>query len=374
MNRVRLRRAVWLLAAVGLITTALLGGLHTASFPYAWLAALTAWLGWPLGCMGLLLTHALTGGRWGYALRPQWLAGMGTLPLLLPALLPLLPLLPALYPWARPDAAAHLHNAGYLNLPQFALRGACYLLIWFGLAYGIRRALRQPQPQAALARIAPAGLILLVLSLNFAAIDTTMSLDPDFNSSAYGLIAVAAAALLALSVALFAATFTAVPYPRAGICEPRTGSEAAPAAPHLRNDLGQLLLGLMLLWVYLDFMQVLIVWQSDLASDAPWYVVRTHGSWGAVATVIAVGHFVLPFPALLWPRLRRSRTGIRLTTAVLLLGEIARSWWLVIPAYGTGLNLSDAAAMLGLLALAAALALRPPAGRPLAITAGAGHA
>ena len=70
------------------------GSSHRPTFPHAWLAALTAWLGWPLGCMGLLLIHALTGGRWGYAMRPQLVAGMSTLLLLLPALIPLLMVLP----------------------------------------------------------------------------------------------------------------------------------------------------------------------------------------------------------------------------------------------------------------------------------------
>ena len=41
------------------------GSSHRAAFPHAWLAAVTVWMGWPLGSMALLLIHALTGGRWG---------------------------------------------------------------------------------------------------------------------------------------------------------------------------------------------------------------------------------------------------------------------------------------------------------------------
>ena len=37
------------------------------------------------------------------------------------------------------------------------------------------------------------------------------------------------------------------------------------------DDLGRLLQGLLVLWVYLDFMQFLIVWQSDLPQEAAWY-------------------------------------------------------------------------------------------------------
>ena len=98
--------------------------------------------------MGLLLIHALTGGRWGYAIRPQLVAGMSTLLLLLPALIPLLIVLPTLYPWARPDAAAHLANRFYLNLPFFLGRGIVYLIVWFGLAGLILRALRKRCPRS----------------------------------------------------------------------------------------------------------------------------------------------------------------------------------------------------------------------------------
>ena len=44
-----------------------------------------------------------------------------------------------------------------------------------------------------------------------------------------------------------------------------------------------LLQGLLVLWAYLDFMQLLIVWQSDLPKEAAWYIVRSSGGWGAVA-------------------------------------------------------------------------------------------
>ena len=130
-------------------------------------------MGWPLGCMGLLLIHALTGGRWGEAIRPQLVAGMVTLPLLLPALIPLMTMLAALYPWVRADAALHLDNRFYLNLPFFAGRVIVYLIVWFGLAELILRTLRQETPEAALARLAPPGLILLAITVTYAAIDMT---------------------------------------------------------------------------------------------------------------------------------------------------------------------------------------------------------
>src|SRR5579864_7481039 len=134
MTRRQAERLAWIVGGAGLVATVVGWAVAPSAFPHAWLAAVTVWMGWPLGCMGLLLIHALTGGRWGEAIRPQLVAGMVTLPLLLPALIPSMTMLAALYPWARTDMALHLNNRLYLNLPFFAGRVIVYLIIWFGLA------------------------------------------------------------------------------------------------------------------------------------------------------------------------------------------------------------------------------------------------
>ena len=69
---------------------------------------------------------------------------------------------------------------------------------------------------------------------------------------------------------------------------------------------------------------------------------------------------MLPFFALLSPRLQGSRRGIGCVTALLILSEVVRGWWLVVPASGRGFGLVDVLAMLGLIGIAAALALRAP--------------
>jgi hypothetical protein len=126
------------------------------------------------------------------------------------------------------------------------------------------------------------------------------------------------------------------------------------------RSLGRLLLGLLVLWAYLDFMQVLIVWQSDLAAEAPWYIARSTGGWGIVAAVVAATHFILPFFALIWRQVQRSRRGIACVAALLMLSAVIYGWWLVVPASGRDFDLLDVLAMFGLLGVATAFALRAP--------------
>jgi hypothetical protein len=335
----RLRRGAWCTGLAGLAVALLGWWREPAVFPLAWLASLTLWIGWPLGCLALLFAHALTGGRWGETLRPHLMMGIATLPLLLPALVPLLIVAPRLYPWLRPDVANGLANRAYLNAPFAAARGFVWLIVWFALGALALRAARRGGPSSALAAV---GLALLGVTVTFASIDATMSLDPHFVSSAYGMMAAAEAGLLALAITVLAAA-----------CDAGVPEDA-------RDDLGRLLQGLLVLFVYLDFMQFLIIWQSDLPHEAAWYVARSAGAWGIVAGLVALGHFLLPFFALMSPRLRRSRAGLGGIAGLLIAMEVLRAWWLVLPAGGRFIGWIDIAAVLAIAGLATGLAMTGP--------------
>jgi hypothetical protein len=339
MSRERVQRGAWWIGVIGLAVALLGWWIEPAVFPFAWLAALTLWVAWPLGCLALLFTHALTGGRWGETLRPHLMMGIATLPLLLPALVPLLCVAPQLYPWLRPVDADTLANRFYLNAPFSIGRGCVYLIVWFGLGALALRAERRGGPSPVLAVI---GLGLLGVTVTFASIDATMSLDPHFVSSAYGMMTAAEAGLLALAIAVLMAA-----------CDAAVAEDAL-------DDLGRLLQALLVLFVYLDFMQFLIIWQSDLPHEAAWYIVRSTSPWGLMAGIVALGHFLLPFFALMSPRLRCSRADLGAVAGILIAMEVLRAWWLVLPAGGRFIGWIDIAAMLMFGGLAAGVALTGP--------------
>ena len=107
-------------------------------------------------------------------------------------------------------------------------------------------------------------------------------------------------------------------------------------------------------------MQFLIIWQSDLPHEAAWYVVRSTRPWVLMAGIVALGHFLLPFFALMSPRLRRSRAGLGAVAGLLIAMEVPRAWWLVLPAGGRFVGWIDIAAMLAFSGLASGLVMTGP--------------
>jgi len=340
MSPARIESTAWMLSLIGLAALVVGGYTMPTSIAHAWLSTLTVWMSWPLGCMAVLLVHALTGGRWGLVLRRPLKAGLSTLPLLLLALLPWVWGLTRLYPWL--DASAdRLPNHFYLNGPFLAVRGVIYLIVWLGLGLRVWRAFRTADPVPALRSLAPLGLILLALTVTFASIDLTMSLDPRFTSSIYGLIALLSMGLTALAASILLVV---------------TLSRETPS-PEALATVGKLLQGLVLFWGYLDFMQLLILWQSNLASDSAWYVARMSGGWQYYALAITCCHFLIPAACLLFAPARRSRRTLGAVAGLVLLGEILRAWWLVLPAAGLRIEFADLGAMLCLMALGSALVI-----------------
>ena len=323
------RNLPWVAVAAGVVLGIVGLVLQPHAFPHAWLSVVVLACAWPVGSLLLLLAHALTGGQWGEAVRPGLLAGVSAMFPLPVLVLPVLFTLPALYPWARLDAAS-LPNHAWLNLSFFAVRGVVYLLCWLGTGVLVLRG-RQ------LAPLAPFALAVLALTWTFGSIDLVLSLDPHFTSSIFGMLSLAGAGVLALALAV--------------LLSPDPGRDA-------RDDLGKLLLGLAVLWAYLDFMQLLIVFQSDLVEQVPWLRARLFGGPGVVAGVVALCHTVVPFFALLSPAVRRSARGLRAVAALMVFSEVLRTWWLVLPAADRRFGPLDIGCMVAGAGLLAVVALR----------------
>lgn len=312
-------------------------------------ALLVGWLYWTgigVGCLGLLLLHNVTGGAWGRTVRRQFVAGASGIALSAVLFLPLLPGLPALYPWARPDEVAHdsllAHKQPYLNVPFFLARAAGYFAMWLGVLGYVRwrerRAARSgsAEDDRSLRLASAQGLPLYGLLVTFAAVDWGMSLEPHWTSHIYGVLVMIGQGLSALAFCTAALLLL-----------PRRAVEAPPAPAGSRQDLGTLLLAFTMLWAYMSLSQFLIVWYANLPEEVPWYLRRTQHGWQWVAGALVLLHFFVPFALLLSRELKRSPRYL----AAVAVGLLAMRWldvlWLIEPAFereGTFVPWLDAAA------------------------------
>src|SRR6266536_6211682 len=166
------------------------------------------WLGLGLGCLGVALIQFLTGGAWGLVTRRVFEAGAATLPLLGLLFVPILFGVPTLYAWTHSTEPSVIHKSLYLNIPFFVARAVVYFAAWTGLALLLARwSAAQDRAEGAgatrrLRRLSVVGLLVLPLTASFAAIDWSMSLEPEWVSTLYPAMVAMGQLLASLALAI----------------------------------------------------------------------------------------------------------------------------------------------------------------------------
>ncbi len=330
MDRTR-RRAL----LIGIVASAaLLFGAYynTGQFLHSFLFGYVFWAGIAVGSMALMMLHNLTGGGWGLIIRRCLEASMRTLPLMALLVLPILLGLPHLYIWARPEVVAAdellQHKSGYLNSPFFVGRTVLYFAVWLGLAFLLSRwSLEQdrsadPQAERRLRIISGPGLVLYGLTATFASVDWVMSLEPHWFSTIYGMLFMVGQGLATLALALVVTMLLRDRKPLTDVI-----------SKGRLNDLGNLMLALVMLWAYISFSQFLIVWSGNLPEEIEWYRHRLHGGWMLVALFLVVFHFMAPFAVLLSRNVKRKARVLGAVAACIFVFRLVDLFWIMGPGH-----------------------------------------
>src|SRR5438552_4836051 len=102
--RSQLNRIQWITGGAGVAAfSACIAGAFFSrrQFFISYLFGYLFWLGLALGCLGVVMLHHLTGGRWGFVVRRFLESGFRTLPLMALLFVPLFFGIRHLYPWAN---------------------------------------------------------------------------------------------------------------------------------------------------------------------------------------------------------------------------------------------------------------------------------
>ena len=315
------------LAAITLIVTAAFGMPVMPSYLAGWLFCLAL----PLGALPVVMLLDLAGvSDWAILLPLRRILLLQ--PALSLAAIPVLLGAGGLY--HRPGSASP-PPAGWMATGFFDGRMVVLLLVWTGMAliFG-REPSRGPRPG-----LAALGLCLHLVLGTLAALDWLLSLDPGMNASAFGLVAISMQVSTALCVAVLALAL-----PSHGRPVP------AEATPLLLVAIG--------VWMFLHFIQFLVIWSGNLPREIVWYQHRI-GGLGGTALWFGFTAAVLALAALLPRRLSRTPWILASAAVMLLLVHLTEMLWLVTPGFRGRFTLSlpDLGAVLGIAGLGCGLLL-----------------
>ena len=324
------------IGVLGAIATIAGAFLAPGSFYSAYLIGFMFWLGLSLGCMAILMLYHLVGGKWGTVIRRMLESGMMVLPLMAALFLPIVLNLPKLYFWARPEelakdpkiadiAHSYLHFGGIDGI--FA-RYIIYFVIWIGMAYFLNRwSTEQDTPEGGakatvrFRALSGLGLVIYSFSISFAVIDWVMSLQARWISTIYGFIFIAGEVL---SAYCFVVVIESILIKRKPVSEFLTSTEV--------HDHGKFMLTFVMLWAYFNFSQLLIIWSGNLPEEISWFIPRMNGGWGAVAMLLVIFQFAVPFALLLSRSLKKNVHQLALVASLLIFMRMVDIFWHVEPA------------------------------------------
>lgn len=196
----------------------------------------------------------------------------------------------------------YLSKSGYLNKEFFTLRAFLFLGLWIFLAELYRRESfatdkdGDPKHYSRARRWAAGGIVLVGLSLTFAAIDWFKSLEYHWFSTMYGVWFFAAGMFSALALTVITTRLAE-----------RQGTLKGLVSQSQYYLLGCLMLAFTVFWAYISFSQYLITYSANIPEETFWYVMRDVNvdghlsSWGWLGMLGLIGgHFLAPFLALLF--------------------------------------------------------------------------
>ncbi len=282
-------------------------------FYEAYLVAWIYWTGVGLGSLALLMLQHLSGGAWGVVIRRILEAAARTLPAMAVLGLPILAGMGHLYHWTHPTTdAAILDKAAYLNVPFFIGRYIFYFAVWSFLAQRLsawsaeQDRTGDPALATKMSSLSGGGLVVFFLTVTFAVVDWTMSINPHWFSTMWGFLYIVGQGLSALAFAVFMLARLSRERPMDHVVNPS----------HF-HDLGKLLFAFIMLWAYLSFSQFLIIYSANTQEEIPHYFVRSQHGWQWVGWTLVIFHFVLPYVLLLardikrdWSRVSRIALGV----------------------------------------------------------------
>ncbi len=322
------------------------GGLDHLLATY--LVSFTYFLSLSLGALFFVLIQHVTRAGWSVVVRRIAEALAANVVVVALLAIPVVAGMHHLYHWSHAEAVAGdailAGKAPFLNPTFFTIRVVVYFLIWIGLSWFLFRTStrqdgsRDPLLTLRMERLSAPGLILFALSVNFAAFDLLMSLDPHWFSTIFGVY------YFASSVVCFYAFM-----PLILVFLQRSGRLGRAVTIEHYHDLGKMLFAFTVFWAYIAFSQYMLIWYGNMPEETGWFLKRQTGDWVWVSLALLFGHFVIPFFALVSRYPKRRPALLAVAGVWMAVMHWVDLYWLAMPELSAGpsFGLVDVLAFVG---------------------------
>ncbi len=328
----RVQRWALIVGVIALVICVVGAFFNPEQFFSAYLAAYLFYFGLAIGSLAIFMIYSITGGAWGFLIQRILEAGMRTLPYLALLFIPLFFGLRHLYIWARPEEVATYadlqHKQVYLNIPFFCARAVAFFAIWIVIAFILSRWSRKQDESDDVrlglwqAKLSGPGLVILGITITFAAVDWLMSLQPKFHSTIFGPLVMAGQITSAQALALVVLAWLA----------PRS-APADVLSHEVVGDLGNLLFTFLILFTYMAWFQFMLIWIANLPYEVIWFNPRSSGFWLVVTWALLIFHFTVPFFLLLMRDVKHHLPRLARVAALLLVMQLLWQHYLVVPVF-----------------------------------------
>lgn len=343
----RFRGAALGIGGIGLIVWAVGTYFNVEQGLRSWLLAFVFWGGLAVGGLGIIMLQYLTGGAWGVVIRRIVEACSRTLPLIFLAWIPLAVFVTQLYEWSHlpPDDYTVLHRGAYLTPLWWIVRGVVYFAV-FGVMVYLLNSWSAQQDKAAdheeaakILRRATAfsgpTMVFYVLTITFAVVDWTMSLDPHWFSTIWGLLYTVGWALSTFCFCVIMLAYLVNRSPMNHVINKR----------HF-HDIGKLVLALVMVWAYFNFSQLIIIYAGNIPEETGWYLIRMTPGWFWVGMFLVIFHFAFPYLYLLRQDWKKSAKMLSSIAIFIFIVRLVDMFFLISPSpristHGVGLPLSE---------------------------------
>lgn len=301
---------------------------------------------------GLFFTIAshLFGAYWATSIRRLAEIVASAMPVILVLFLPIVWFVwqddaGALYPWTavgeivvdgeqvtdrlvKADPVLKL-KADYLSPKWFTIRAAIIFAIWlFAARLMAKGSLKVDQTGNVdtlrnLARSSGPLMVLFALSLNVAAFDWFMSLDPIWFSTMFGVYYWAGCLMSFLAVLLIVIFILQT-----------LGVVTQSIRVEQRHDIAKLMFAMVVFWGYVTFSQFMLIWYANVPEETKWFADRGAGTSMGISNMtgwLFIVHLIIPFLGFMSKRVRRNPVAMVFWAVWLLAAHWYDMYYIVMP-------------------------------------------